>query len=682
MPAGRRPGATASCARAAPSSRRASRSASCASCSSARSRKRGRDTLAGPAHAAAALLGGGDEPPGTAASDTFFAVIHGLYWVTANLAARRPLFVAVDDAHWADAASLHFLAYLARRLDGLAVALVVVLRPLAAAATESALVAVREAASAVVAPPLLSAAGTGAVVRAALGDDADEATCRAVHEASGGNPFYARQLARGAVGDGGRTPPRCRWSTRSPAASLRACTGSTRAPWLSRAPWPSSATVASCARRRRSPGSAMEDAAALAGGLERLEVLAPGAPLRVVHPVVRAALEASMDSGERDAAHRAAARLLHAEGAAPGQVAAHLTGLLHAGDPWVVDRLREGARAALDGGAPASAAALLRRALAEPPLAADRVAVLREAARAEAGAGLETAVALLEEASALVDDPGERAEIALEVAEAYAALFRWVDAVEVLERALGELADGNGALAARLEGELVVSGLHDARGAGRARAVLARLASRAPSGAAGEALAVAQGMVRFVTGHPASETAPPLEAALAAAGPGVENWDTRAALLWVLVACERFDAVDAALVALEAEVKRSGSARGLVAVYSTLGLLRLRLGALPEADAAARVALAVLQEGDFAPGLGFAATVLADVAIEAGKLDEAEAVLELLPQAGWPPGVGTVLIPATRGRLRLAQGRPAEALADFEACMRAVRQPGVGDGDA
>jgi len=41
-----------------------------------------------------------------------------------------------------------------------------------------------------------------------------------------------------------------------------------------------------------------------------------------------------------------------------------------------------------------------------------------------------------------------------------------------------------------------------------------------------------------------------------------------------------------------------------------LGLLKLRLGALPEADAAARVALRVLQEGDFAPGLGFAATVL------------------------------------------------------------------------
>jgi DNA-binding CsgD family transcriptional regulator len=78
----------------------------------------------------------------------------------------------------------------------------------------------------------------------------------------------------------------------------------------------------------------------------------------------------------------------------------------------------------------------------------------------------------------------------------------------------------------------------------------------------------------------------------------------------------------------------------------------------------------VLQEGDFAPGLPFAATVLADVAVEAGQLDEAQALIGLLPQEGWPAGVGTVLVPAARGRLRLAQGRPVDALKDFETCAR------------
>jgi ATP/maltotriose-dependent transcriptional regulator MalT len=298
------------------------------------------------------------------------------------------------------------------------------------------------------------------------------------------------------------------------------------------------------------------------------------------------------------------------------------------------------------------------------------VYVLREAARAEASAGRETACAQLEEALRLASAPRERAEIALEVAEAHAALFRWVEAVDVIERALLELREDDEELAARLEGELVVCALHDARRASRVGPALERLSSRPLSGSAVEAFAVAQGMATVLAGRPADEAAAPLEEALSRAVPRAENWDTRAALLWSLVTAERFDSVGMALGPMIAEVHGSGSARGFVATYSTLGLLQLRLGALPESDAAARVALRVLQEGDFAPGLAFAATVLADVAVEAGELDEAQRLIELLPQEGWPAGVGTVLIPAARGRLRLAQGRPAEALADFRMCAQ------------
>jgi DNA-binding CsgD family transcriptional regulator len=414
-------------------------------------------------------------------------------------------------------------------------------------------------------------------------------------------------------------------------------------------------------------GVTMAVAAGLAGGLVRAEVLAAGDRPRFTHPVIRDALEASLDGGDRDRAHRCAARLLHADVAPPGQVAAHLARVQPAGDGWVVARLREAARVATDSGAPQAAAALLDRALAEPPPPEQRAEVLREAARAEVNAGRERACVLLEEALRLAAGPRERAEIALEVAEAYAALFRWVDAVDAIERALAELDGADPEFTARLEGELVVCGLHDARRAPRVAPVLARLGSRRLD-AASEPFAVAEAMGMLLAGRPAGQIGALLEETLERAAPGVENWDTRAALLWVLVVAERFSTVEESLKPMLEQVHRCGSARGLVAAYSTLGLLKLRLGALPEADAAARVALRVLQEGDFAPGLGFAATVLSDIAVEAGDIGEAQMLLDLLPQHGWSAGVGTVLIPAARGRLRLAQGRADDALADFLAC--------------
>ena len=83
--------------------------------------------LAGPAAAARPLLAG--EVSVQPADDSSFAVLHGLYWLVVNLATRRPLLIAVDDAHWADEPSLRWLAYLAPRLEGLAAGLLVAMRP-------------------------------------------------------------------------------------------------------------------------------------------------------------------------------------------------------------------------------------------------------------------------------------------------------------------------------------------------------------------------------------------------------------------------------------------------------------------------------------------------------------------------------------------------------------------------
>ena len=627
--------------------------------------------LAGPAAAARPLLSG--ELAAQPAGDSSFAVLHGLYWLVVNLAARRPLLIAVDDAQWADEPSLRWLAYLAPRLEGLAAGMLVALRQGDPAVMGAPLLAVRAAAAAVLHPALLSEEAVSAVVRSAAGGEAGAELCTAVYAACGGNPLYLAELLRAAELSG--RPLAALEPAGLLAGGLEAIARLVITRVRSLGPDALGLAQAlavlgdGCQLRH---AAAIADvttavAARLAAGLARAEVLAAGDEPRFVHPVIRDALEASLDSGGKDRAHRCAARLLHADAAPPGQVAAHLVRVRPTGDGWVLARLREAAQSAMDSGAPQAAAGLLDRALAEPPPPGQRAVVLREAARAEVTAGRERAFVLLEEALRGAAGPQERAEIALEAAEAHAALFRWVDAVDAIERALAELGETDQELTARLEGELVVCGLHDARRALRVAPVLAELGSRRLE-AASEPFAVAQAMALLLAGRPVGQIAALLEETLEHAGPDVENWDTRAALLWVLVVAERFGTVEESLKPMLEQVHRSGSARGFVAAYSTLGLLKLRLGDLPEADAAARVALRVLQEGDFAPGLGFAATVLSDIAVEAGQLDEAQTLLDLLPQEGWSAGVATVLIPAARGRLRLDQGRPADALADFQAC--------------
>ena len=132
------------------------------------------DVLHGAAGVAASLLGlpGARSDGGLDSSpDPSFAVLHGLYWLCANVASQRPLCLLVDDAHWADAPSLRFLAFLIPRLEELCAALVVASRPpeagdeydlLAAVTTDSSAEVVRLA-------PLTRAAVHRVPVRTARG---------------------------------------------------------------------------------------------------------------------------------------------------------------------------------------------------------------------------------------------------------------------------------------------------------------------------------------------------------------------------------------------------------------------------------------------------------------------------------------------------------------------------------
>lgn len=56
--------------------------------------------------------------PDSGPVDRSFATLNALYWLTSNLAESGPLLLAVDDAHWADKASLRFFRFLAPQLEG------------------------------------------------------------------------------------------------------------------------------------------------------------------------------------------------------------------------------------------------------------------------------------------------------------------------------------------------------------------------------------------------------------------------------------------------------------------------------------------------------------------------------------------------------------------------------------
>jgi predicted ATPase len=130
-----------------------------------------------------------------ASGDASFATLHGLYWLAANIALRRPLLLAVDDMHWADAASLRWLGYLARRLEGLPLLLAVATRP-RSEANESAMLdeVLADPAGIVVRPGPLGTAAVAALIRDVLAAEPEEAFVAAAETASGGNPLFVRAL--------------------------------------------------------------------------------------------------------------------------------------------------------------------------------------------------------------------------------------------------------------------------------------------------------------------------------------------------------------------------------------------------------------------------------------------------------------------------------------------------------
>ena len=157
--------------------------------------------LAGAARLAAPVVSSGPAtPPGDAHDGDTDAggALHGLYWLTANLADAGPVLLVVDDAHVADAASLRAIAYLARRVSELGVAIVLGAQPPAVHTASPLVDALREAeTTTVLRPAPLSRDGIEALVRCRFPGSPDPSFTDCVPRGHRRQPAAGPRPARG-----------------------------------------------------------------------------------------------------------------------------------------------------------------------------------------------------------------------------------------------------------------------------------------------------------------------------------------------------------------------------------------------------------------------------------------------------------------------------------------------------
>jgi DNA-binding CsgD family transcriptional regulator len=618
----------------------------------------------GAARFAAALVG--VEGVAAAPADDPFAARHALYWLAASLTAERPLALLVDDAHWADAASLGVLAHIAVRLEGLPLTMV-----LASRAGEPVLDALRRDASAVVDVPPLGAASAAAVVRA-LVPRADDALCRACHAATGGNAFLLEELARG-LADG--SVERSRVAQQSPERVTREI-----ASRLSRLP--STAVALAQAAAVLGGGVPVRQAEALAGvsdasavdALVGGGVLRSAHPLEFLHPLIGAAVYAGMGPAVRAREHARAARLLYEAGATPDRVAAQLLRCPPAGDEWAFERLLAAASHAGYRGAADAVATYLARALEEPAPAQRRTDVLLELGAAEGQFDAPAAVAHMREA---LDD-----ELSVERRFAATMLLAGVlghmgvtaDAADVLEGQFGAFA-ARPDLLRSAEAALANITRIDAATRRRADAVIARMRDRVAAGievdpAVLGTIAAEMGMA----GDPAATMAELAERALAGLEPHAataEGWSWFNACRGLVVA-EHYEPARHALDGALEQARERGAVMDVGGILTFRAELHVRTGELADAEVDARTLQEISVGYGWPLGAGMAAYALGEVLVARGELAEADAVLSAFgaSAADVPEIYTNLMVLLARGRLRLAQGRIHEAVAELRECGR------------
>ena len=634
------------------------------------------ELLAGAAGLVELLFPAVQPGPAPALADSPFAIQHGLYWLAANLAYLQPTCLIVDDLHWADGPSLHWLGYLVRRLEGLPLIVIAATRPPEQGHDPALLDELLADPAALIIQPLpLTFPSITQLIRTRLGLEPAEAFCAAVAVATGGNPLFVGALldaiaqerleptgahAKAVLGLGPRAISR--------AVSVR----------LGRLP-PGSIAIARAAAIL-GDGSELRHAAALseldpviagqaASKLVQLDLFRAADPVEFFHPVVRSAVYDTIDAGTRIVLHRRAAEILAAAGAPPERAAGHLLQVAPAGDPGVVRALRIAADRALASGAYATAVDYLRRALAEPPEGEERFEVLLELGLAERRMGAPDAVGRLEAAMHAATEPTRRARAGLEYGRTLFYANRLPDAITVLTEASDALGDDDPDLKEHFDAEIIGSARWVADYYPIAAERLAAISETELHGGGGSAQLLAALAVDEAVRCGSREQA--TRRARQALAMGVLQDEDAIGYQQAVNALFMAGEAEEACGAYEQAVRRARLRGDPFALSNLLGFLayvRLRLGRLLDAEADLREGLELSRVAAVAStAFQWHAGTLAEVLIERGEREEAGALVESARLDDQPAdNMQLFFLRGARGRLHLLAHEPEQALADFQ----------------
>jgi DNA-binding CsgD family transcriptional regulator len=637
------------------------------------------DLFAGAAGPAARLFEPGERRP--LAADAGFEALHSLYWLVVNIADQAPVLVLVDDCQWADRDSLRFLAYLAQRIEGLPVTMLLTVRPPDVDGDEAgalwAQLASRPAATALYPRPLSEFAAL-TLTREHLGAEAAEEFCRACHTATGGNPLFLRELLR-ALAAAGVAPSAASASAVQdvgPAAVSRfvlhrlgalgpaatelaravAVLGDNSEPLLA-------ARVAGL-----SEGTVRQ----VADDLVRADIFIPDERLAFVHPIVRAALYEDLAPGERQARHAAAAEALARDGASPERVTAHLLLTAPTGDQHRVGTLRSAAADAAHRGAPLAAVTRLRRALAESPAEQERGEILAELGWYEiATMQFEAAEEHLRAALASGATLATRAEAASSLGRcAIVSGGRSAGAAaDALSSLAGELwpADPERSLELGSELLIVAGSVPELRPGLAAR--LRRFRDLARGRPGFEAVAkVVSAQEQLLHGESAAVATDEVQAALADL-PSSAQTTAGLSALFTLIVGERYGLAALLMDAAMERARHEGHATRQGIIHAMHAESALAQGSLDDAQVEAETGLLLVEDQHFIAQLLVA--VAMTVHIERGALDAAAD----MARTGEAIGIAEERTYVTefltaRGRLRIAQGQLEEGVADLLWCSQ------------